>query len=87
MNSFWLHPSLILIFGALLLALAGGKPIAIGECGGLPTPEQLREQRYYCWFMAWSGMLMKENTAEQVKALYLDERTMNRPERRSAANG
>ncbi len=36
-----------------LLALAGDKPIALGEVGALPGPDTLREQPRWTWFMAW----------------------------------
>jgi len=36
-----------------LLALAGDKPIALGEVGGIPAPEILRRQPRWCWFMYW----------------------------------
>ncbi|HUI64513.1 MAG TPA: glycosyl hydrolase [Bacteroidota bacterium] len=36
-----------------LLALAGGKPIALGEVGTVPTPEILRQQPRWTWFMVW----------------------------------
>ena len=36
-----------------LLALAGDKPIAIGECGQVPTPEILAKQPRWTWFMLW----------------------------------
>jgi mannan endo-1,4-beta-mannosidase len=67
-----------------LARLAQGKPIAIGECGQLPTPQILQRQPLYVWFMAWSGLLMKHNTAEQVRELYSDRRTVNREERMKA---
>jgi mannan endo-1,4-beta-mannosidase len=38
-----------------LLALAGDKPIALGEVGTPPTPEQLREQPKWTWFMVWGN--------------------------------
>lgn len=37
----------------LLTALAGIKPIAIGECGTPPDPEILEKQPKWCWFMKW----------------------------------
>jgi mannan endo-1,4-beta-mannosidase len=37
-----------------LLALAGGKPIALAEVGPLPTPAKLREQPRWAWFMVWN---------------------------------
>ncbi|MGD0338368.1 MAG: glycosyl hydrolase [Bacteroidota bacterium] len=36
-----------------LLVLAGDKPIALGEVGAVPTPENLRAQPRWTWFMAW----------------------------------
>lgn len=36
-----------------LLALAAGKPIALGEVGVPPTLEKLREQPRWAWFMTW----------------------------------
>jgi mannan endo-1,4-beta-mannosidase len=36
-----------------LLTLAGGKPIALGEVGQLPTPDILRRQPRWTWFMSW----------------------------------
>jgi mannan endo-1,4-beta-mannosidase len=37
-----------------LLALAEGKPIALGEVGALPSPQVLKSQPRWTWFMAWS---------------------------------
>lgn len=39
-----------------LLAVAGDKPIALGEVGALPTPEKLREQPRWTWFMVWGNL-------------------------------
>jgi mannan endo-1,4-beta-mannosidase len=36
-----------------LLALADGKPIALGEVGHVPSPEVLRQQPRWSWFMLW----------------------------------
>jgi len=36
-----------------LLALAGDKPIALGEVGNLPTLDKLEKQPRWTWFMAW----------------------------------
>jgi mannan endo-1,4-beta-mannosidase len=36
-----------------LLALAGEKPIALGEVGTAPAPETLRAQPRWVWFMVW----------------------------------
>ncbi len=36
-----------------LSALAGDKPMAIGECGTLPSKKILKEQPNWAWFMFW----------------------------------
>ncbi|MCK4855047.1 MAG: hypothetical protein KAT31_12310 [Bacteroidales bacterium] len=36
-----------------LLDLAGEKPIALGEVGATPSPEKLKEQPKWTWFMSW----------------------------------
>lgn len=62
-----------------LLALAGGRPVAIGECGHLPPPDVLDAQPKWTWFMAWTDLLVQFNTPESIKAVYNDPRTLNRP--------
>jgi mannan endo-1,4-beta-mannosidase len=54
-----------------LLELGGGKPIALGEIGQLPTPEILRQQNKFAWFMIWAGFTSPEyNSPDAIKALY-----------------
>ena len=53
-----------------LLVLAEGKPIALGEVGGLPTPEVLQAQPMWVWFMQWSDLLERSNKVEGIRALY-----------------
>lgn len=53
-----------------LLALADGKPIALGEVGELPRPEILDAQPAWSWFMVWSSWLESANTPERVRAVY-----------------
>lgn len=36
-----------------LLALAGDKPVALGEVGAAPAVDKLREQPRWTWFMMW----------------------------------
>ena len=61
----------------LLLKLGNGKPIAIGECGKLPTPELLKKQPKWSWFMCWSEFLETANNdwSERHK-LYNSEEVM-----------
>ena len=61
-----------------LLALAQGRPIALGEVGVLPTPTTLEAQPGWAWFMTWTGFLTRENRPEAVQALYAAARVLNR---------
>jgi mannan endo-1,4-beta-mannosidase len=54
-----------------LWVLSGGKPIAIGENGELPTSKLLNvKQRQYIWFMTWAAELEEKNGFKDVKELY-----------------
>ncbi len=44
-----------------LLKLGNGKPVAIGECGILPTPQILKKQNKWAWFMCWSEFIEVAN--------------------------
>jgi mannan endo-1,4-beta-mannosidase len=52
------------------LSIAGDKPLAIGECSVIPTPEQLEQQPRYVFFMPWAELIYSSNSVEQIKALY-----------------
>lgn len=52
-----------------LVALAGDRLVALGEIGEVPTPELLKAQRRYVWFMIWGGFL-KENKPEAIERLF-----------------
>jgi mannan endo-1,4-beta-mannosidase len=62
-----------------LIKLAQGRPVAIGECGRLPTPGIWDCQPLWTWFMVWTDMIAKSNTPEAVRAAYNYPRTLNRP--------
>lgn len=53
-----------------LLELAGGKLIALGEVGDIPTPEILGQQPYWSWFMPWGWLLFKYAGDDQIRKLY-----------------
>ncbi|MFW5759597.1 MAG: glycosyl hydrolase [Cyclobacteriaceae bacterium] len=53
-----------------LLALAGNKPIAIGECGDLPPPDLFDTQPQWTWFMVWAQFIYNANTPAEVNAIY-----------------
>jgi cellobiose epimerase len=53
-----------------LAALAGGKAIALGEVGEVPTPEILAHQPLWAWFMIWGNFVDTHNTPAQIRDLY-----------------
>jgi mannan endo-1,4-beta-mannosidase len=60
-----------------MLALANGKPIALGEVGELPSPEILEQQPMWTWFMCWANWIWTHNTPEHVKELYDSPRILS----------
>jgi mannan endo-1,4-beta-mannosidase len=60
-----------------LAALANGKPIALGEVGRVPTPDTLKAQPQWAWFMIWAD-LFRMSKPEVVRALFADPRTVSR---------
>jgi len=54
-----------------LLELGGGKLIALGEIGNVPTPADLETQNKFAWFMIWCGFTGERmNTTEELSALF-----------------
>lgn len=60
-----------------LLALAKGKPVALGEIGRVPSLEVLKAQPKWAWFLIWADFL-QASKPEDAKALFNDPRTRNR---------
>jgi len=60
--------------------LAAGKPIALGEVGGVPTPAVLKSQMKWTWFMVWADLL-RVSKPEVVRELFNDEHTLSRGNR------
>jgi mannan endo-1,4-beta-mannosidase len=56
-----------------MLALADGKPVALGEVGRPPSAEVLKTQTKWAWFMVWAGMVN-----DGIKTVYADPHTLNR---------
>ncbi|MDR0972559.1 MAG: glycoside hydrolase family 26 protein [Prevotellaceae bacterium] len=60
-----------------LYTLGGGKLIALGEVGQLPTVEQYEAQPYWSWMMPWGYFINGfGNSPEVVNAIYNDPRTL-----------
>jgi mannan endo-1,4-beta-mannosidase len=53
-----------------LLALAGDKPIALGEVGGAPSPEILMSQPRWTWFMVWGEPAGMFHEGQSLRATY-----------------
>jgi mannan endo-1,4-beta-mannosidase len=67
------------------LALAAGKPIALAEVGGLPSPEVLQKQPRWTYFMCWSEFIQEHNPVDLVNAVYHDPQVLTRDDPRLAA--
>ena len=65
-----------------MLAVAGGRPIALAEVGRTPSPAILDSQPRWAWFMVWAEWLTDPayNTNAGVQATYFHPRTLNRGE-------
>jgi len=59
-----------------LSALAGKKPIALGEVGRVPPPELLEKQPRWAWFMVWDDTSTLGEGLKAFKATYHSERTL-----------
>jgi len=61
-----------------LIELGKGKLIALGEIGNIPTPEILKEQNKYAWFMIWTGFTSERyTTPEALKGIFTSPNTIN----------
>ena len=59
-----------------LVALAQGKPIALGEVGEIPDLEVLEQQRSWSWFMPWGWILFLSNEAGLINEVYHSARVL-----------
>ena len=60
-----------------LLALADGKPVALGEVGELPNTTMLEAQPAWAWFMVWANWIDTANTPGGVRAVYEHPQTLS----------
>jgi mannan endo-1,4-beta-mannosidase len=61
----------------LICNAAGDKPIGVGECAELLTPEQMEKFPRYCWYMAWADLVITKNTKQQVTDTMSSHRVIN----------
>ena len=53
-----------------MLAVAGSKPVTIGECTTLPTAKQLTDQPRWLYFLGWSELTQQSNSNSAITAVY-----------------
>ncbi|MBA2938553.1 glycosyl hydrolase [Paenibacillus sp. CGMCC 1.16610] len=58
--------------------LAGGKPVAIGENGELPSADVLKDQPRWAYFMTWGKMLTENNKKDEIKSFYSHSKILSR---------
>jgi mannan endo-1,4-beta-mannosidase len=59
-----------------MLALAGDKPIALGEVGSVPSPEILKSQPRWTWFMQWGDPGGYREGFREYLNVYADEQVI-----------
>jgi len=59
-----------------LLALAGDKPIALGEVGTMPSLDILRQQPRWTWFMSWGDPSGAWKQFNEFREIYGAEETL-----------
>lgn len=59
-----------------LLALAKGKPIALGEVGDIPDNAILEKQPQWTWYMPWGWILFSFNDPDKIKELTNSEQIL-----------
>ena len=59
-----------------LVVLGGGKPIALGETGNMPSLEILSQQPRWGWFMPWGWILFISDQPETIKEIMGSEKVL-----------
>jgi mannan endo-1,4-beta-mannosidase len=59
-----------------LFELSRGKPVSLGEVGGLPTSEILHRQPRWSWFMHWSDPSALWGERQTIRELYESEQVL-----------
>ena len=63
-----------------ILPIVGDRPMAIGECAALPSPQMLTEQPRWTFFMPWAELVESSNSPAAILRLYEDPRVITRDE-------
>jgi mannan endo-1,4-beta-mannosidase len=60
----------------LMVALAGNKPIALGEVGRVPSPEIIKSQPRWTWFMQWGDPGGSREGFREYMDVYADDQVI-----------
>ena len=60
--------------------IAGGKPIAIGECDVLPDASRLASEPLWTFFMSWSELTFDKNSEDTIRSVYNSQQAITRDE-------
>jgi mannan endo-1,4-beta-mannosidase len=63
-----------------ILSVIGDRPMAIGECAELPSPDLLASQPRWVFFMPWAELVKESNSVREITELYRNERIITRDE-------
>lgn len=61
-----------------LVALAQGKPIAIGENGELPGEDVLKAQPDWVYMMSWANLLTEKNSVQSIASFFAASRSVKK---------
>lgn len=67
--------------------VAGGKPLAIGECDKLPETWRLANEPLWAFFMSWSELTFSANSGDKIREVYGHQRVITRDEMGDWQNG
>ena len=68
-----------------IVKLAAGKPVALGEVGYVPSPEVLKQQPLWSYFMVWSEWVEEQNPLQSVLDIYNSPQAASRDDARVKA--
>ncbi len=61
-----------------LVTLGKGKLVTLGEVGNVPTPEILKAQPQWSWFMVWAHFPWTDNTPDAIRRIYNDPHVISK---------
>ncbi len=68
-----------------VLSLAGEKPVALAEVGGVPSLDVFKAQPKWAYFMVWAGLAEVLNSTETLREVFDGPNLLNRGDPRLAA--